>query len=455
MSTLAIEINDAGLVVADANGVRAVEPGYAVVERERILTGTEALRHARLKPRATSNRFWSSLSLDPGSAGVDGVRNAAELAYAQLSDLWRRFAGPEDDAILVVPGYYRPEQLGLLLGVAQECGMPVRAMVDAAVAASARPYPGRQLVYLDSGLHRVSATPLQQGEEVLAEGEQGLAAAGLANVLESLARRAAEVFVLATRFDPFHRAEAEQLLYDRLPGWLARLHVEEEIELELPHDERELRVRLRRDQWLGAAQGFYRAVVHLVAQSREPGRALALQLSDRLAALPGLAGELARLDDAHIETLPPGHAAQAVLAAGLALQPDAGQVKLLKRLPWRAAPAELPAAAERPVEAAPAAERPTHVVYRGIAYRVGQDGIVVGRAQVDGRRTIVVDDQAGGVSREHCEIVLRNGELMLYDLSRYGTFVNEKKVPGEAALRRGDVIRVGSPGAHLQAVIVE
>ncbi|HEY8520215.1 MAG TPA: FHA domain-containing protein [Gammaproteobacteria bacterium] len=455
MSTLAIEINDAGLVVADANDVRAVEPGYAVVERERILTGTEAQRHARLKPRATSNRFWSSLSLEPGSAGVDGVRNAAELAYAQLSDLWRRFASPGDEAILVVPGYYRPEQLGLLLGLAQECGMPVRAMVDAAVAASARPYPGRQLLYLDSGLHRVSATPLQQGEEVLAQGEQGLAAAGLASVLESLARRAAEVFVLATRFDPFHRAEAEQLLYDRLPGWLARLHAEEEVELDLPHEDGELRVRLQRAQWLGAAQGFYRAVAQLVAQSREPGRALVLQLSDRLATLPGLVGELARLDDTHIETLPPGHAARAVLAAELPPPPGAGQVKLLKRLPWRGAPVALPAAPERPVESARAEERPTHVVYRGVAYRVGQDGIVVGRAPVDGRRTIVVDDQAGGVSREHCEIVLRNGELMLYDLSRYGTFINEKKVPGEAALRRGDVIRVGSPGAHLQAVIVE
>ena len=31
-----------------------------------------------------------------------------------------------------------------------------------------RPYPGRQLLYADAGLHRVSATPLEQGTEVVA-----------------------------------------------------------------------------------------------------------------------------------------------------------------------------------------------------------------------------------------------------------------------------------------------
>jgi pSer/pThr/pTyr-binding forkhead associated (FHA) protein len=68
---------------------------------------------------------------------------------------------------------------------------------------------------------------------------------------------------------------------------------------------------------------------------------------------------------------------------------------------------------------------------------------------------IVVDDQASGVSREHCEIVLRDGELKLNDLSRYGTFVNEKRISGEHTLQRADVIRIGTPGAELQVVSME
>jgi hypothetical protein len=52
-------------------------------------------------------------------------------------------------------------------------------------------------------------------------------------------------------------------------------------------------------------------------------------------------------------------------------------------------------------------------------------------------------------------VVLRDGELKLRDLSRYGTFVNEKRVAGETTLSRADVIRIGSPGAELHVVDVE
>lgn len=462
---VAIEINDAGLVVAGADGVRAIEPGFAVVDGGRIATGTEAYRSARLKPRHASSRFWSTLALEPGSAGLAGPQSAAELAYAQLADLWQRFGEAGAEAVLVVPSHYGARELGVLLGIAQECGIAVGAMVDAAAAASVRPYPGHQLLYADAGLYRVSAIPLEQGQEVTAGAEQALASAGVASVTEMLARRAAELFVLATRFDPLHRAESEQQLYDRLPEWLSRLETEDVLELELPHGAEERRVQVRREQWLAVAQGFYRAVARLLAQSRAPGMSAVVQLSDRLASLPGLVAELERLDDVRVETFAPGHAAVAVLAEELwerlssrDLATAQGQVKLLKRLAWRGPPVELSAdgadRAERPA-AAPRVEPPTHVVFRGFAHRVGADGLVVGRVPVDGRRTLVVGDEAGGVSREHCEIVLRDGELKLVDLSRYGTFVNEKRVDGEIVLARGDVVRVGVPGAELLVVGVE
>jgi hypothetical protein len=40
-------------------------------------------------------------------------------------------------------------------------------------------------------------------------------------------------------------------------------------------------------------------------------------------------------------------------------------------------------------------------------------------------------------------------------LSRYGTFVNEKRISAETVLRKADVIRVGTPGALLTAVALE
>ena len=110
MTAIAIEVNDAGLTVADRSGVLAVEPGYALVEAGRIVTGQEALRQARLKPRRVTNRFWSGLSAEPGSAGLEVPATAAQIAYAQLGDLWRRYGEAYDDVVLVVPGSQRELQ---------------------------------------------------------------------------------------------------------------------------------------------------------------------------------------------------------------------------------------------------------------------------------------------------------------------------------------------------------
>jgi hypothetical protein len=456
MGAVAIEINDFAVTVANEAGVLAVEPGYARVDSGRIVTGDQARARARLQPRQTSSRFWSALSMEPGSASADIAKSSAELAYAQLESLWQRAGGPSD-VVLVVPGGYRSEQLGLLLGLAQECGMPVRALVDAAAAASVRPYPKRQLVYVDASLHRVSLTLLDQNGEAQVRAEYALAQ-GLASLADQFARRVADHFVRATRFDPFAHAEAEQAVYDRLPEWLEALQRDERAELSLKYRNEEFKISVERDAILGGVtQGLYRAIIQLIAQHREPGKRLVVQLSNRVAALPGLVGELSRLDDSQIERFPAGHAARSVLRAA-SIVTAKGDVKLLKRVPWREAPAaEGPAEERREPEPAPVRTRakpPTHVVYGGFAYRVGADGLVIGR-EADAKRRTVVLSGSGGVSRQHCEVALRDGELTLRDLSSYGTFVNEKKVAGETTLKRADIIRIGSPGAELHVVDVE
>jgi len=461
VSTLAIDINDANLIIADESGVLGAEPGYALVADGEVLTGDAAYAQARLRPRDSSNRYWENLSLEEGSAGLEGVDHTAQLAFAQLEDLWKRYGGEDKDALLVVPDHYSREQLGLLLGLAQECGMPVRSLVNTAVAASARPYPGQRLIYLDAGLHRVSATTLEQGTDVAAKTEQAIDGVGLASLIDLWAKRVAEIFVLSTRFDPFHGADSEQLVYDRLPMWLESLQEQDRAELRLPHGDKELCVEVERDQLLGVAAGFYRALVQLIAQCRSRGDSLVVQVSHRLLGLPGVINELSRLDDAHILPLTVGEAALGALQNldNIAANPE--QVKLVKRLPWREESAPLAPAAESTAadtvrETVQKHERPaTHIVYRGVAFPVDGNGLLIGRESQAGRRTIVLNGEHSGVSRSHCEFVRSDGELKLRDLSQYGTFVNEKRVSGDLAIQPADVIRIGSPGEELQAIAME
>jgi hypothetical protein len=458
VGTLAIEINDAGLVVADADSVLAVEPGYALLVRGGVVTGDQALRQARLKPRHVSNRYWSELSAESGSGGLPGVDSAAELAYSQLSSLWERFRERGREVALVVPGHYDTTQLGLLLGLARECEMPVRVMVNAAAAASYQPWPGCQLIYADAGLHRLSVTALEQAEGAAVIDEQGVEGLGLAQFSDRLAKRVAELFVIATRFDPFHRADSEQQLYDSLPQWLATLESEGVAELSLSDGGETISIQVEREHLLGAADAFHHALVQLISQYRQAAPRMVIQLSHRLAALSGVVSRLRELDHTHVVALDPGQAARGALV-GLAAAIDQanGQVRLLRQLGWRLPPADLPGATTAASEARSreVAPSPTHVVYQGVAYPVSPSGLVIGREIVNGHKGIVMDDETGGVSAQHCELVLRDGVMKLIDLSREGTFVNNRRVLRETRLAPADRIRLGSSAHELQVIRME
>ena len=453
MATLAIDINDVSLVVAREGEVLAREPGYALVENGRIVTGTEALRQARVKPRQVSSRYWTNLSVNSNTAGVEGVDSASELAHAQLKTLWAQIADKTHDVVLIVPNHYTREQLGVLLGLTQEIGIQVNGMLSSAAAVSARPYPGRQLVHLDVGLHRVSVTPLEQSDSVMALQEVGLEDTGLTSVMDLWAQRFSELFVLATRFDPLHQADTEQLIYDYLPDWLQSIQDKDVCEFELKHYQDIHRIEVRREQLLAAASGFYRALVQLVAQVRQGGAGLVVQVSHHLGSLPGLMTELQRLDDALVLGLGPDATVMGALAMP-AVESKSGRVKLLKRVPWREqaqgqvmADKNVFQVSEKTLDVGS-----SHVVYRGIAYPVGTEGLSIGRTKDKERHSIVLEGDHSGVSGSHCELVLRDGEVKLIDHSRHGTFVNEKRVPAETTLHPADVIRIGSPGEELRVI---
>ncbi len=458
MSTLAIEINDAGLVIADADSVLAVEPGYALAGKRGIVTGEEARRQARRQPRHVSNRYWANLSADSGSAGLPGVDSAAELAYRQLASIWDQFRARATQVALVVPGHYDTDQLGLLLGMAQECEMPVRVMVNAAAAASDRPYPGCQLLYADASLHRMSVTALDQADGVIVRDEQGVEGLGLAQLMDRWAKRVAELFVAATRFDPFHHADSEQALYDQLPEWLAAVERNGSAELTLEHAGESISITVEREQLLGAAAGFYRALLQLLTQYHDGSSLLVVQLSDRLAALSGVTTQLALLDQAHVIALDRGQAARGAMTglAGMLDQAN-GEVRLVRQMGWRMPAADLSQAHRVSADAAVTRRRqPTHIVHDGVAYAVTAAGLTLGAQVADGpRRALVIGDEAAGVSRQHCELFVRDGDMRLVDLSQQGTFVNERRVIRETSLTPGDRLRIGSPGVEIHVIRLE
>lgn len=452
MSILALEINDSDIIVGSDDGSwQSLGPGYALLDPGEPLLGEDARAQARLRPKRLHNRFWAELGVEPLAVPAPYAGSNADLACAQLREIWRRVdTGGVRAAVFLVPGSFSREALGLLLGIAGECDIPARGVVDTAVAAARLTGDGRPVLHLDVHLHYVILTEVLPGKGATRGELQISEAVGLAALEQTWAKSVAEVFVRQTRFDPLHDARSEQDLFDRLPEWLEALTAAEEIELALAQADRTLRATTTRRQMVEVAAPHYERIHRLVETLSVARGPVSLQLSHRAARLPGLEERLADLPDAEILRLEPGRAVAGALAHRAYLVDDDGPVRYVTSLPEagttvppRAAPAagaDMHADDDRPV--------PTHLLAGTVAYVLNETPLTIGAARAPGVRGVVVDGALEGVSRHHCSIVRRGDAVVVEDHSRYGTFVNDRRISDSAPLKAGDVLRVGTPGSE-------
>ncbi|HSO62521.1 MAG TPA: FHA domain-containing protein [Desulfobacterales bacterium] len=451
MNLLGLELSDAGILVAGGDPPRLLpideecleSPGFALPDKKALATGIAAERRARLFPRQIMNRFWDSLSTDPLDRPLPAAGNQAEVACAHLAQIWNKAHRFGNALVIAVPAGFQRTQLGLLLGMSQELGIPVQGFASLPVAAAA---PGPECLHLhvDVHLHRFEVSILKtegrlEFQEVLTVNEKGLE--GLHKLW---AQAAAAEFVRTTRFDPFHSAETEQELYRRLPAVLAALQREPATTLAIAAGHSNYSVSLMRAMMLQTARPVYdellSAVHDAMRRGAAPGTGACLQVSQRVARLPGILEHLRRIPNTRLVELPAGSAALALPALWRELtdgRRTAGASFFSSR-PWVAAG---PSAAAEQTAASP---RPTHLLYRNLAYPLTAAPLTVGTRLPAESRGIRIAEDAGGIDRQHCAVQLQGEKAVLTDLSSNGTFLNDLRVEGSVALKVGDAIRLGN-----------
>lgn len=67
---------------------------------------------------------------------------------------------------------------------------------------------------------------------------------------------------------------------------------------------------------------------------------------------------------------------------------------------------------------------------------------------------IQIKTNTGGISRQHCSLIIKNNKCVISDLSRYGTYLNDQRIESSTILSIGDKIRIGSPGIELLLILV-
>jgi hypothetical protein len=453
---LALELNDAGLILAAGTGsgegrIVASAPGVACVTDAGLLTGLPAARQAKLHPQRTYNRYWQELSATPLGRAPRPQLSAADLAFEQLRSLLSG-AGGDTRLLVAVPAGYAREQLGLLLGITAEAGITETGLVDAALAACALAPVPAHVLHLELQRHRAVVTAIEQDGAAARRARFELdSGCGLQRLEQSCVDLVAGNFVRQTRFDPLYQGRSEQSLADGAWGWLAALQDEESVTVSLPSGTETLQVELTRTQWLAAAEPCYAAIMQLVQGARPAGQPVELRVGACAQGLPGLLERLQGLSSCTVTPLPVAAAALGALRQHAAIF-RGPEPALMYRLPLEILGAGAeggPGAAQ-----APAGPAPTHVLYDGRAWALLETALTVGTQVPDGVRALRLAPGLAGVSRVHCRLWLEQGVAWAEDQSTYGSFINEERVHGKARLRRGDRLRLGTPGVVLEAIEV-
>ncbi len=434
---------------AALDGASADLPLALNLEGRTPLPGQAGLALCRRSPHLACVGFLPHLG-DRREWTSPRFRIDAARALGLLFDQVAARVGKHNAVAIAIPGYLFPDQRTLVRKAAEQSRMKFFGTVDASVAAvltahAQQVWEGLTLV-ADIDDHALTWTlvDVESGFARVVHGEPHLAL-GLTAWKERLLDTVADACVLWSRRDPRDSAEAEQALHDQLDGLLLACHEGRPAEvtlkawsLQLPLNPSEVIASCR--PLLDRALVAFEAAIEAAAAH---GTVRTIVLNSAVARLPGLVPALERLSTSL--TSPEGGAAPVRI-----LGPDAiANAVLDLAARWQTGTLRTGHLDAAPLlEAHSPAIGPARLQYRGCEHLFHSALFVLGR---EPRCDLVFETvEYPSISGQHCKIASERGGFVLHDLSRHGTFVNERPVVGQKALEAGDWIRLGPGGPLLR-----
>ena len=306
-------------------------------------------------------------------------------------------------------------------------------------------------MHIDMTLHATILSRMSQPGHSQVERVEVLEDCGTYALYDTWLNTVAEAFVQQSRFDPLHTATTEQMLVNRLGGWLSEASRGDHVQLELEFGGTRYNAELESLALVGAVAPLYQQIASRLRAIFRADDVPAIQITDRVSRLPGLAEMLKARIGGEVFALESGATARGALARCRDAASNSGSVSLLRQLPWDQSAAEI----AHDVSEGPSHGVPTHLLFGSKAWEIGNSALDLGSQDTGSGMAIALDADMPGVSRRHCSLTRAKGQCVLEDHSRYGTFLNGHRISGSSVLQVGDVIRIGSPGFEFQLITTD
>lgn len=273
-----LELNDLSLTLYGEHGdVIRSEPAATAAQNGDLLFGDDALARSRVSPQLFNSRYLGNPTAQALASPIGAAHNLADLIYHHLKQY------PLDEPLAVLtPSYFTNEQLGLFLGICQELKIGIRGFVDLGLVQSLANAPNGSCHLIDIEWHRLTLSQLQaQDGHLSVVGHRVWEGRGLNHLLEGWMGVIADQFMQRTRFDPLHRGDTEQQLFEQTYAWLQG-GLNSKVSIQGTDSERELDIEVDqlRDKTQQRLEGL------------DLDQSVPLLLSDRVKRIPFLAENL-------------------------------------------------------------------------------------------------------------------------------------------------------------------
>ncbi len=448
MATL-IELNDSGIQVFQRGSLVTISPGYAVLDGNQLLIGNVGAENSRRLPRWTNNRYWNQLGTDAIANGTAHIRHHADLAFAHLEHIAAKLDQDIGELVFAVPGFYSKDQLALLLGMANECQLKVKGLVDAGLVSVATPGPHSLVLHLDIHLHRIVLSVFRNDGLLRRAESITVAESGLFTLWDRWANIIADQFIQSSRFDPMYQGESEQVLYDQLPEWIKNLGSTHK-QFDLVHKDANYAVNVSPDQLLTACASVYPQIIQAIRGQIPSNERAKLCVSHRFTGFPGFSDSLALLNNVDVEVLTPDAVARGTEQHLDKIVQD-NQVAHITSLPLptvRSESQQSNTATRVSSSGSPSAscpESPTHILQGSHARAIGQR-LAIG--SID-ESQIEIDD-----GNPVCVISRTDQSTLTVEQksSQLQVLLNNAAIENETAVKAGDKLTIGNTTITLISV---